>query len=115
QFVAKQRIGNKTDGNDADSLFAVDRDARVRPVPVKTLAQQDLGAAHCVRDLLVRQRTAWINQLRGLLAERGRVAARGNLGVQALLAQWEAPPGAEITPALIGVLEQIKAQIQSLD
>jgi len=36
-------------------------------------------------------------------------------GVQALLAQWEAPPGAEITPALIGVLEQIKAQIQSLD
>jgi transposase len=115
QFLAKQRIGNKTDGNDAQSIFAVDRDARVRPVPVKTLAQQDLGAAHCVRDLLVRQRTACINQLRGLLAERGCVAAQGKLGVRELLAQWEVPSGGEITPALIEVLEQIKAQLEWLD
>lgn len=115
QFVAKQRIGNKTDGNDADGIYAVDRDARVRAVPVKTLDQQDLAAEHCLRDLLVGQRTACINQLRGLLTERGCVAARGNGGVEALLAALEAPPGGEITPALIQVLAQIKAQIAALN
>jgi transposase len=115
QFVAKQRIGNKTDGNDADGIFAVHRDVRVRAVPVKTLAQQDLGAVHRMRDLLMRQRTACINQLRGLLAERGCVAIRGQGGARALMARLEAPPSGEITPTLIALLHQIKTQIQDLE
>ena len=115
QFVAKQRIGNKTDGNDADAIYAVDRDPRVREVPVKTLEQQDLSAEHRLRDLLVRQRTACINQLRGLLAERGWVATRGGAGVETLLATLEVPPRGEITPALIQVLAQIKLQITTLN
>lgn len=115
QFVAKQRIGNKTDGNDADAIYAVDRDARVRAVPVKTLEQQDLSAEHCLRDLLVGQRTACINQLRGLLAERGWVAARGAGGMEALLTTLEVPPGGEVTPALIQILVQVKQQIAFID
>lgn len=115
QFVARQRIGNKTDGNDADAIYAVDRDARVREVPIKTLEQQDLSAEHSLRDLLKGQRTACINQLRGLLAERGQVAPRGDMGVKALLESLEAPPGGEITPGLIRVLVQIKAHIAFLD
>ncbi len=115
QFVAKQRMGSKTDGNDADALFPVHRDARVRPVPIKTLAQQDLCAEHRARALLVGQRTACVNQIRGLLAERGVVAPRGWNGLRQLLTQLEAPPGGHITPALIVVIEQAVQQVSNLD
>ena len=52
----------------------------MRFVPVKTMAQQDLQAAHRIRERLVCQRTALINQLRGLLAEYGIILAKGPLG-----------------------------------
>jgi transposase len=115
QFVAKQRIGNKNDGNDADGIHAVDRDPRVRAVPVKTLEQQDLSAAHRLRDLWVRQRTASINQMRGLLAERGCVAARGEGGLEALLQRLDQPLQGEITPALVELLRELKGQVADLD
>lgn len=44
QFADKQRIGNKNDGNDADAIFAAHQDRRIRPVPIKTVQQQNLCA-----------------------------------------------------------------------
>ena len=113
QFVAKQRIGNKTDGNDADAIYAVDRDARWCG------AGQDARAAGPerrapLRDLLVGQRTACINQLRGLLAERaGWRPWRGRHGSAADDAGSAA--GGEVTPALIQILVQVKQQIAFID
>lgn len=115
QFVAKQRLGNKNDGNDADGVYAVHRDPRVRPVPVKSLAQQDLCAQHRVRELLVRQRTQCINQARGLLAERGCVAARGEGGFAALLERVARHEGGELTPTLTQLIGLIAAQVKVLD
>jgi len=115
QFVARQRIGNKTDGNDADAIFAVHRDPRVRPVPVKSPEQQDLCALHRVRELLVRQRTQYINQARGLLAERGCVAARGEGGMAHLLAQIARSTSADITPPLAELIQLLAAQIHALN
>jgi transposase len=40
-------------------------------VAVKSVEQQDMQAAHRVRELLVQQQTAIIDQARGLLGERG--------------------------------------------
>lgn len=114
QFVAKQRLGNKNDGNDADAIFAVHRDPRVRPVPVKSLEQQDLCAQHRVRELLVNQRTQYINQARGLLAERGCVAARGDAGFAALLDRVVSRPAEEITPTLVDLIGLIAEQIRGV-
>lgn len=62
---------NKNDRNDAEAIV----EAACRPsmnfVPVKSVEQQDIQAIHRTRELLVHQRTALINQVRGLLAERG--------------------------------------------
>lgn len=115
QFVAKQRLGNKTDGNDADGIYAVHGDPRVRAVPVKPLAQQDACAQHRHRELLVSQRTQCINQARGLLAERGCVAARGEEGFAELLGRIASTPSGEVTPRLVEVITQIAAHLQFLE
>ncbi len=115
QFVAKQRIGNKTDGNDADAIYAVHCDPRVRPVPVKSLEQQDLCAEHRVRELLVSQRTQLINQARGLLAERGCVAPRGEKAFDELLRNLCVRDGSQVTEPLLVLVRQIADQIGSID
>jgi transposase len=49
----------------------------MRFVEVKSQTQQEVLALHRVRALLIHQRTALMNQMRGLLAECGKVVARG--------------------------------------
>ena len=58
----------------------------IKPVPIKTEAQQSLLVAHRVRETFIMQRTQMINALRGHLAEFGIIAAKGNLGAARLIA-----------------------------
>lgn len=115
QFVAQHRVGNKTDRNDADAIYATHQDRRVKPVPVKSLEQQDAGSWHCVRDLLVGQRTALINQARGLLAERGCIGAKGRGGFTQLMARLHERQEAQVTRPLLQVLEQIGQHIELIN
>jgi len=62
------------------------RRPQVRSVAVKSLAQQDLLAVPRVRQLLVRQATAYSNQVRALVHERGIVIRRGAKALQQTLA-----------------------------
>ena len=122
QFVAKHRVGNKNDGNDADAIYATHCDKRVRPVPAKTLEQQDLAALHCARQLLIKQRIQLTNHIRGLLAERGCVAGKGDKEFQLLLARVAerldpevSEPLLEIIGLQLKVLEALDAQLSALD
>lgn len=85
QFVALRRVGNKNDCNDAAAIHATHLDHRVRPVPVKTEAQQEDAAMHAMRRQLVGQRTATLNAIRGQLAERGLITSKGQAALWALL------------------------------
>ena len=77
---------NKNDAADAAAICeAVGRPA-MRFVAIKTEQQQALAGIHRVRDLLIKQRTMLKNQLRGLMAEFGLVAATGRRGLNELLA-----------------------------
>lgn len=114
QFVAKHRIGNKNDGNDADAIWATHQDARVKSVPVKSVEQQDACAWHRLRERLVTDRTQCINQIRGLLAERGRVAGKGRLGLSALVASVD-DSSDEVTPVLARMIGMIHQQIEQID
>ena len=51
-------------------------------VPVKSADQQAELCVHRVRQGVIRERTAWINRARGLLAEFGVVIPRGRYSVQ---------------------------------
>jgi transposase len=76
QFVKPYVKSNKNDANDAEAICEAVGRPTMRFVTIKTLAQQDLQAIHRIRSELIRQRTAKVNQIRGLLAEYGLVVGR---------------------------------------
>lgn len=101
QHVRAYVLGNKTDANDADAIYAVSRRTDIRPVQVKTVAQQDALLVHTTRERLVAARTALINQIRGVLAERGVVFGKRLEVLRRELAVWlETPPAGEVTQLL---------------
>ena len=77
RFVKSFVIGNKNDFNDAAGIFdAVTRPNR-RVAAIKTIEQQDIQLVHNIRQALVGNRTALVNQIRGLLGERGIIIPQG--------------------------------------
>lgn len=75
--VKAYRQGDKDDSHDAAALAEAGTRDHLREVSVNSLEQQDLQSLHRVRQLLVKQRTAVVNQARGLLAEYGVVMPKG--------------------------------------
>lgn len=63
--------GNKTDRTDAKGILEASRNEDIHAVPIKSVAQQVLTSLHRLRSGWVKERTAKINTLRGLLRELG--------------------------------------------
>src|SRR5712672_2691447 len=77
---------NKNDAADAEAICEAVRRPTMRFVRIKSAEQQGQLMQHRTRDVLIRQRTQIINALRAHLAELGIVAAKGDAGVNELLA-----------------------------
>ncbi|OGB24098.1 MAG: IS110 family transposase [Burkholderiales bacterium RIFCSPLOWO2_02_FULL_57_36] len=77
QFVAPYRKSGKNDANDADAICEAVGRPNMRFVPVKTEEAQAILTLHRARDLLVAERVALSNQIRGLLGEFGIAVAGG--------------------------------------
>ena len=73
QFVKPYVKTNKNDARDAEAICEAVARPTMRFVSVKAVAQQDIQAVHRIRERLVKERTALVNQIRGLLAEYGLV------------------------------------------
>ncbi|OTA15894.1 transposase [Xenorhabdus beddingii] len=71
QYVAPFRMGSKNDKNDAIAIVEADSRPGMRYVPEKTIEQQDIQCLHRVRQRLMKNRIALINQIRGLGLEYG--------------------------------------------
>jgi len=76
QFVKPYVKSNKNDANDAEAICEAVARPTMRFVAIKTIAQQDIQAIHRIRSELVHQRTAKVNQIRGLLGEYGLVCGQ---------------------------------------
>ena len=77
--------GNKNDRNDAFAISEAARRPHLRCVQPRTLEQTDLMLAHRIRERRTENRTALINQIRGLLNEYGIVVAQGKARLRAAL------------------------------
>ena len=112
QYVSPFVKTNKNDANDAATIVEAASRPTMRFVPVKSVEQQDMRAVHRVRELLVHQRTALINQVRGLLGERGVIIAQTpaafKRAVPVALAQCEGDMTSTFQAILIELLEQMR-------
>jgi transposase len=88
--------GNKTDRNDAKGLLEASRNEGIHPVPVKTVEQQVLTALHRLRAGWMRERTARLNALRGVLREFGVFIPVGSL---------------EVVPAVLALIEDADSEL----
>ena len=73
QFVKPYVKSNKNDAADAEAICEAVSRPNMRFVAVKAIEQQDIQAVHRIRERLVKERTALLNQIRGLLAEYGLI------------------------------------------
>lgn len=77
QYVKPYVKGNKNDYNDAQAIAEAAQRPSMRFVPIKSVAQQDIQNFHRQRERLKKERTALVNQTRGLLAEYGVIINKG--------------------------------------
>lgn len=85
QYVKPYVKGNKNDYNDAEAIAEAAQRPNMRFVPLKSIEQQDVQNFHRQRERLKKERTALVNQTRGLLAEYGVVINKGTAAVRKTL------------------------------
>jgi transposase len=81
------RQGHKTDRNDALAVAEAARRPQVKEAPYKTVDQQALQAIQRSRELLVGNRTALSNHIRGILMEFGFVIPQGHSALHTRIPQ----------------------------
>lgn len=113
-YVKPYVARNKTDARDAAAICEAGSRPHMRRVPVKTVEAQADRALQRAHDLLVRQRTAAANAIRGHLGEMGIIASRGKAGF-VRLCQMIAAKDEAIPQGLIAPLEALARQHRALD
>lgn len=81
-YVKPYRRRNKTDRADAEALLEAHRCEGIKPVPVRSVEQQQIQQLHRIREQWKRTRTQRINGLRGFLRELGFAIPEGAMVAQ---------------------------------
>jgi transposase len=112
-MIQPYRTGQKNDANDAEAICEAVSRPRTRFVPVKSEGQQAVLTVHRARELLVSERTALANQIRGLLMEYGVILAQG---IQRLRRELPDVLMRETLPALAReVVSELRERLLELD
>jgi transposase len=115
QYVKPYVKTNKSDYIDAEAIAEAVGRPTMRFVPIKSDDQLDLQSLHRVRERWVMRRTAVINQIRGLLLERGITLRKGRRYVEAALPGILEDAGAKLSNAVRLLLAQLKVELEQLD
>ena len=114
QYVKPYVKTNKNDFIDAEAIAEAVTRPRMRFVPIKTDDQLDMQSLHRVRERWVMRRTAIINQIRGLLLERGITLRSGRRHVDAALPGILEDATAKLSCALRTLLAQLKLELDQM-
>jgi len=122
QFVIPYRKRSKNDANDAEAICEAVGRPNMHFVAIKSEEQQSVLMVHRARTLVVANRTAQVNQIRGLLGEFGLVVAKGaarlRRALPGILEDAENGLPALAREVLAGLLEQFHefdAQVSAYD
>lgn len=106
---------NKNDRADAAAICEAVSRPSMRFVAIKSQAQQAAAGVHKVRELLMKQRTMTMNQLRSLMAEFGIVVMEGPRHITALVAMLEAADKQPIPAPLHDCLLKLAQSLRGLE
>lgn len=115
QYVAPFVKTDKNDANDATAIIEAASRPQIRFITVKSVEQQNIRAIHRARALLVHQRTALINQVRGLLAERGVIMAQTPTAFKRALPSIQAKCDGELTRICQTLITDLLEQLRMLE
>src|ERR1051326_7147177 len=107
--------GQKNDFRDAEAIAEAVQRPTMKFVATKTVDQLDLQALHRVRERLVGQRTAIINQIRAFLLERGVAVRQGQRFLRAELPCILAAPPDVLSPRMVHVIGELANDWRRLD
>jgi transposase len=112
QYVKAYVKGNKNDGNDAEAICEAVSRPGMRLVAINTEAQQEIQMLHRIRSRVMAERTALLNQIRGLLGEYGIVFGQGpsqvRRGIAALLTGEDPRLSAMARELVLGFQEELR-------
>jgi transposase len=114
QYVKPYVKTNKNDYIDAEAIAEAVTRPSMRFVPIKSDDQLDLQSLHRVRERWVIRRTAVINQMRGLLLERGITLRKGRKYLEASLPHILEDLDNHLSGALRALLTQLQREMQYL-
>jgi len=115
QYVKPYVKGNKNDYNDAEAIAEAAQRPNMRFVPIKSQEQQDIQALHRLRERGVKERTALVNQIRGLLAEYGIVVRQGITAARKALPQILEDGDNGLSPASRTYFAQLRDELIQID
>jgi len=114
QYVKPYVKTNKSDYIDAEAIAEAVGRPTMRFVPIKTDDQLDLQSLHRVRERWVMRRTAVINQIRGLLFERGITLRKGRCHLETALPDILEDADSKLSSAVRLLLVQLKMELTQL-
>lgn len=115
QFVKPYVKSNKNDRVDAEAICEAAGRPAMRFVAVKSIAQQDAQATHRIRSELIKQRTAIVNQIRGLVGEYGIVAPVGVAQLRRAVPCWLEDADNGLSEDFRTQLAELREDLQRLD
>jgi transposase len=115
KYVRAYSKGQKNDFRDAEAIAEAVQRPTMKFVATKTVDQLDLQALHRVRERLVRQRTAIINQIRAFLLERGIAVRQGARGLRTELPSILARRSDVLSPRMMRLIEDLAGDWRRLD
>jgi len=114
QYVTPYVKTNKNDYIDAEACAEAVTRPRMRFVPIKSEDQLDLQSLHRVRERWMMRRTAVINQIRGMLLERGITIAKGRRHIEQSLPGILEDADNKLSGALRVLLSELRREMQYL-
>jgi transposase len=115
KYVRPFARGQKNDFNDAEAIAEAVQRPTMKFVAVKSTEQLDLQALHRVREKLVSQRTAVINQIRAFMLERGIAVRQGALALRRELGDLLATRTDVLSPRMVHTIEDLADDWRHLD
>ena len=116
EYVRPYVKAQKNDDRDAEAIAEAATRPTMRFVALKSEAQLDVQTLHRVRDHLVGERTALMNQIRSVLLERGHVIPQGRAKLSIYLSGLiKTENDADLSPRMRTLVAEVYERWQYLD